>query len=214
MIAIQPMVRGINHSRPDPDLIKSAAEILRNKGIVVAPTETRYGLLASIDSNDALQRLFNLKRRQATLPTAIFVGHRTEIKKFGVENDVSKKLAEEFLPGPMTIVLKAAVSYSAPIVSNGKIGIRISSSAVIAGILEHIDFGLTATSANLSGGDEKATISEIVNLFGSGVDLYLDAGSLTGKPSTVVDCSGDKYMILRIGAICESDIFRCLVGIA
>ena len=214
MIAIQPIVRGINHSRPDPDLIRSAAEVLRNEGIVAAPTETRYGLLASIDSNDALQRLFNLKRRQATLPTAIFVGQRNKIKKFGVENDVSKKLAEEFLPGPMTIVLKAAVSRPAPIVANGKIGIRISSSAVIAGIMEYINFGLTATSANLSGSDEQATISEIVNLFGSGVDLYLDAGPLTGKPSTVVDCLEDGYNILRVGAICELDISRCLVGTA
>lgn len=212
MMAILPTIRGINYSRPNPDLIGSAAEILRNNGIVVAPTETRYGLLASIDSNEALQRLFNLKRRQASLPTAIFVGHRHEIKKYGVENDASRRLAREFLPGPMTIVLKTAVSYSEPIVANGKIGIRISSSAVLAGILERIDFGLTATSANLSGGDEQETIAEISNLFGAGVDLYLDAGPLTGKPSTVVDCSGYNYNILRIGAICESDISRCLVG--
>ena len=206
-------IRIIDGSRPDPDLIRFAAEILRRKGIVVAPTETRYGLLGSIDDEEVLSKLFSIKKRGIGLPTAIFVRVNSYIKKFGHENEISRALAMRFLPGPLTIVLRAKVSYPAPIVVDGKIGFRVSSSPVISGIMEKLDFCVTATSANISG-DNSSTINDISSQLGIPVDLYLDAGPLAGKSSTVVDCSEDKYRILREGAISGSDISESLAGIS
>jgi L-threonylcarbamoyladenylate synthase len=209
----QPIIKVINQSKPDANLITLAADILNNHGIIVAPTETRYGLLASIDSDDAINRIFELKKRPRSLPTAIFVRSKEEIGRFGHINSVSACLSDRFLPGPFTLVLKAEAAYPAPVVVDEKIGIRFSSSPVVSSILSQTKSNLTATSANLSGDDEPVTIPEIVHYFGSGVDLYLDAGPLVSKASTVVDCSSENYRILREGIISKAEISTCLRGI-
>ncbi len=187
------------------------AEILNKGGLVVAPTETRYGLIARTDDVCAMERLFDLKKRDLTVPTAVFVRSRREIGLIGEENDFSRKLADRFLPGPLTLVLKARLAEHPPVVVEGKVGMRYSSSPVIRNILEQIDGNLSATSANLSGKAEPQTVSEIAALFGGEVALYLDAGPLNSPVSTVVDCSSGKdYHILRSGAIPAEEISRSL----
>lgn len=199
----------IDPVQPQDETIIMAADILARGGMIVAPSETRYGLLARYDDSDAVQRLFELKRRTPNQATAIFIHSRDEIGKLGIETEVSRRLAESFLPGPLTLVLKARPGLPEPIAVQGKIGLRISSSPVIARILDKGLPCLTATSANVSGQKEPATASEISELFGSAVDLYLEAGELSGPASTVVDCSGDDMTILRQGAIDETEIRRC-----
>jgi tRNA threonylcarbamoyl adenosine modification protein (Sua5/YciO/YrdC/YwlC family) len=93
-------------------------------------------------------------------------------------------------------------------VVDGKIGLRWSSSPVIDGLLRRLECPLTATSANISGRPDPESVEEIVSQFGDRVDLYLDAGPLTGPTSTVVDCSGEKPKILRDGAIPRAEIER------
>lgn len=144
------------------------------------------------------------------MPTAIFVRSFDEIQKFGEINITAQKIAEKFLPGPITLVLKAHEDYPAPIVIDNKIGIRFSSSEIIKQLLARTDFNLTATSANISGDDDPENIEEAVDEFGKNIDLYLDAGPLNGLASTVVDCSGETYKILREGAISEEDIKKSL----
>lgn len=201
----------ISKSRPDNKIIDQAARILDKGGIVVAPTETRYGLLGRIDNPDVLKKLYGLKGRQGRQPSAVFVRDQEEIFEFGCENKLSRTLAQQFLPGPLTLVLKDKSGYPEPIVVGGKIGIRFSSSLVIAKILNKVKFNITATSANISGGKELETIEEIAAVFRSNVDLYLDGGHLDSLPSTVVDCSCDTYKILRSGAFTREEIKKKIV---
>jgi L-threonylcarbamoyladenylate synthase len=204
-------IRDIDPLHPDRSLIILTAEILKKGGLVVAPTETKYGLIAQTDDVCAMERLFDLKKRDKTVPTAIFVHSRREIGIIGEENDCSRKLADSFLPGPLTLVLKARSAERPPVVVEGKVGIRYSSSPVIKNILEQIDGNLSATSANLSGTAEPQTVPEIAALFGGEVAIYLDAGPLRSPVSTVVDCSsGKEYRILRIGAISAKEISKSL----
>ncbi len=206
----QPRILRVDPVSPDGAILKMAADILEKKGIVVAPTETKYGLLTRSDDMSAVERLFSLKNRPTSQPTAIFLRSRTEIGIFGYESDISKRLADCFLPGPLTLVLKARPEYAGPIAVKGKIGLRISSSPLIAALLNLRPFNLTATSANLSGEKEPRSVSEIAARLGDEVNLYLDGGELSGSVSTVVDCSGNDYTVLRHGAISESRIKECL----
>jgi len=206
-----PYIREIDPLHPDRSLIILTAEILKKGCLVVAPTETRYGLIARTDDVRAMARLFDLKKRDKTVPTAVFVRSRKEIGIIGEENDFSRKLADCFLPGPLTLVLKACLAERPPVVVEGKVGIRYSSSPVIKNILEQVDGNLSATSANLSGKAEPQTVLEIAALFGGEVALYLDAGPLRSPVSTVVDCSSGKaYRILRSGAIPAEEISKSL----
>ncbi len=208
-----PKILKTDRAQPTENLIAVTAEILKNGGIVVAPSETRYGLLGRIDNVKTVNRLYDLKQRPETMATAIFIRSRNHIPEFAFETKISKKLAEDFLPGPLTLVLKNKSGYQAPIVIKNKIGIRCSSSVFIKKILSAVDFNLTATSANISSGDEPETIDEIADIFGADVDLYLDSGRLNSRPSTVVECLGDNYLILRAGAITEEKIIQNVAGL-
>lgn len=198
----------ISPREPERSKIRQAAEILMMGGVVVAPTETRYGLLGRIDDMSVIDRIYRLKRRDSNLPTAVFVRSRREVFELGCENRLSRILCEKFLPGPLTIVLKDRSGFPKPIVIDDKIGLRYSSSPVISRLLETVEPYLSATSANISGNAEPETVSEIAGLFGAGIDLYLDSGRLKALPSAVVDCSGDEYKILRTGAITDEEIVR------
>ena len=205
------MILKINPEHPDPAIIDRATGLLESGLTVVAPTETRYGLLVRADRQDRLEALYRLKNRDLNRPTALLVPDTDSISRLGRMNPAARILAERFLPGPLTLVLEAVESWPPPRVVDGRIGIRYSPLGVIRAILGIIDFPLTATSANISGQAEGETVEEIRAGFEDRVELYLDAGPLTGPVSTVVDCSGDTTVILREGAI-PSDAIRTAVA--
>lgn len=204
-------VQKISKSRPDNSTISKASRVLNDGGLVVAPTETRYGLLGRIDDITVLKKLYALKQRKLSLPSAIFVRDYEEMFEFGCESKLACLLAKQFLPGPLTIVLRDKSGLPEPIVTDHKIGIRYSSSSVITKILKKVTFNITATSANISGGGNLGNIEEIVKVFGDKIDLYLDGGRLDALPSTVVDCSSDKYKVLRTGAFTREEIKKKIV---
>ncbi len=203
---ILPNILRINPLIPETNIIQTAADILNREGVVVVPTDTRYGLAVRADMADVMRKVYDIKGRNAKNPSAIFIKDVECISDHAVETDISKRLAARFLPGPMTLVLRAREDRAHPAAYEGKIGLRISSSKVISDLLSSVSFDLTATSANRSGLADAETVKEIAEEFGEEVDLYLDAGFLDGPVSTVVDCSGDKAVILREGAISHEDI--------
>jgi len=177
---------------------------------VVAPTETRYGILARADRREILEKLYRVKAREINKPTSVLVARPEDAGRLGRFTELAKRLAGVFLPGPLTLVLAALGDWFPPAVVDGKIGIRCSSLPFVSGLVGAFEAPLTATSANRAGGAEFGNIDEIEREFGDKIDLYLDAGSLTGMTSTVVDCSGPEIVILREGAISRSRIEAAL----
>ncbi len=196
----------IDPKTPDRALIDRAAGLLRDGAVVVAPTETRYGLLVRADSQQALDRLYRLKDRPVSMPTAIFVGSTEDITEHAEINTVAEQVAAAFLPGPLTLILRARTPGNAPVVVDGKIGLRISSSPVIAKLVDVCDFPLSATSANRSGAPDSVSAEDVAAVFPEGVDIILDAGGLELPPSTVVDCAEGEVRIIREGAISREQI--------
>lgn len=190
----------IDSVNPDSTHLDRAADILLAGGLVVSPTETRYGLLANACNGDAVSRLCQAKGRDFNRAVAVFVDNIHSIREIAVLDEVAERLARTFLPGPLTLVLKATVNWPSPLVVDEKIGIRISTSPVISQLVRRIG-PLTATSANMSGFPDPVDVTEAREQLGKAVDLYLDAGNLSGPVSTVVDCSHGLCHILRAGAI-------------
>lgn len=206
-------IRKIDPLKPEPVLIAEAAEILKGDGFIVSPTETRYGLLARADKPEIFNNISALKKRSLNKPAAIFISDVNDIENWGILTPVSKKLAASFLPGPLTLVLTARPGITAPPVFNNTIGVRISSSPVVAALLQSVKFPLSATSANLSGRPEPETIGEIIEIFGPRVNLYLDSGRLSSLTSTIVECINNGWRILRRGAIPATEIEQAIKGI-
>ena len=208
---MSPNIRKIDNDNPDLAIIKEAADIINSDGVVVAPTETRYGLLARADKAAAVARIYNIKDRKKTSPLSIFVRNARQIGDLAEENEISRKLTGKLLPGPLTLILKAHQGIMPAVVNDLRLGIRYSSSRVIAALMMHVESCLTATSANISGEMEIDTVQEIAGVFGDRVDLYLDAGKLDRTSSTVVDCANDGYKILRVGSITEDEIQKAIM---
>lgn len=204
-----PVVR-IDCENPQGRLTDQAAALLLRGDLVVAPTETRYGLLARADDTESLRKLYRAKDRDRAAAVAIFVDSIEALDTYGVMTPSARRLAKRFMPGPLTLVLTAADGTTLPVESDGRVGLRVSSSPVVEAILEKVRKPLTATSANLTGHGEAETIDQVVEAFGSAVALYLDAGCLVGNVSTVVLCQGDRTELLREGALSAAGIASVL----
>lgn len=200
----------INVDGLPPALLERAVKALSAGDLVVAPTETRYGLLARADDAAALAKLYHAKGRKSGTPVAVFVDDVTALGAHAVMTASSDVLAARFLPGPFTLVLKAAPDNDWPVVNDGWIGLRVSSSHVVQALVESTQFPLSATSANKSGGPEAETIDEVYDALGDEVALYLDAGRLSQAVSTVVRCDGEQVEILRDGAVSRGDVMAAL----
>ena len=200
----------IDCENPQDRLIDQAAALFLRGELVVAPTETRYGLLARADDTESLQKLYRSKGRERADAIAVFVDSIEALDAYGVMTPSARRLARQFMPGPLTLVLAAADETTLPVVSDGRVGLRVSSSPVVRAILEKVRKPLTATSANLTGHVEAETVDQVVEAFGSDVALYLDAGHLVGPVSTVVLCQGERTELLREGAFSAAGIASVL----
>lgn len=205
IIAIDPI-------EPDPTIIDRAAALLVDDGIIVAPTETRYGLLTRADRPQNLQRLYRLKERDLKAPMAVFVKDKTMLAEQAQLSEAANRLARRFLPGPLTLVVNANGPDNPPVVNGGKMGVRVSSSPLIKALADRVNYPITATSANKSGRPDPTGIEDAIADFGDQVDLYLDSGELDGPLSTVVDCTRQPVLILREGALSREEIEETVRG--
>lgn len=193
--------------------IDRIAEQISANQVVLLPSETRYALIARADSADALDQLLALKGRPQQQPVSVFVESREMISDIAVETKCSRALSARFLPGPLTLVLNARKLFPAPVVTNGTIGIRVSSDPIIQSVVKKVKFPLTATSANRSGMIECTIVDEILAQLGTTRLLAIDDGPREGQTSTVIDARTERTLILREGAIRREEIEQVIESI-
>ena len=184
---------------------------LKDGNIIVYPTDTLYALGADIYNDDAVKKIFKIKKRPFTDPLPVAVSDYTEIDKIAYTNRVAERLSERFLPGPLTIILRKKFP-GLDTVTGGldKIAVRIPDNNIALHLLSR--FGpLTVTSANIHGEKTPYVIKEIKMQFRKNdVAEYLDDGRLDNKPSTIVDLTSKKPVIIRKGAIAENEILEAI----
>ena len=188
---------------PD-DVIETVAGILLEDGLMAYPTETFYGLGAVCFSGKAVCRIYRLKARDAGKPLSLIVSSLDMIETLAVgPPPVFHRLAGEFWPGPLTLVLKASPSFPARLAGPGHtIGVRIPSVPWLRRLVHEIGLPITATSANISGEGEISDPAEVLRTFNDKVDIIVDGGPTRGgQASTIVDITGPMPRILREGAV-------------
>lgn len=191
----------VDEKNPQPEIIERAAKVLQLGGLVVYPTETLYGLGANVMDMGAIQRVFEVKGRDRQKPVSIAFRDVAHAEKYAQFTKVSHKLADLFLPGPLTMVLPAKINLGEMFGEN-KIAVRISSHKVVQAILQKVKFPITATSANISGKADPICAQDSIDQIGETVDLILDSGKCEhSMPSTVVDLSEGEIVVIREGVI-------------
>lgn len=182
--------------------LEEVIEVLRNDGIIVYPTDTLYGLGVNPFKKEAVEKMFGIKKRPLDQPVSIAVYDISQIREYVELTDLARHTTREFLPGPLTILLKKKDPDSLPIVSSrNRIGVRILDHAVALPILK--EFGpITSTSANLHDRELPCDIEDAIEQLGDSVDIYIDSGRCRyGQESTVLDVSTDSPKIIRPGVI-------------
>lgn len=177
------------------DKLEEAARIIRQDGLVVYPTDTIYGLGADAFSDEAIRKVFEAKRRPYSQPISVAVADIEMIFGIARVDADALRFIEEFLPGPVTVVIPARSSIPSSLTGGtGMIGIRIPNHPVALRLVSLVDSPITATSANIHGARDPVTPDECHVPH----DLLLDGGRLPGTPSTVVDLKNRR--IVRRGA--------------
>ena len=197
-------------NEPDKDEgIKKAIEVLKKGRLVIYPTDTLYGLGCNALDESAVKRVFAAKRRPASNPLPIAVSDVEMMRQYAELPDTAEKLAEAFLPGALTIVLKKKNLPDALTGGLPEVGIRIPKSDIILRLIELFGAPITATSANISGNAPPVSAEEAVSQIEE-ADIVLDGGKLEkGVPSTVIDLTG-KPKILREGVIKRRDLEKVI----
>jgi len=193
--------------------VTDPVEALRAGKPVVLPFDTVYGLAAEPYREASTRRLYELKGRPATQPTALVAADLDYLLECVPElRGRSATLARQLLPGPLTLVVpNPAGRFRWLTGANAEtIGVRVPE---LTGpgreVLERMG-AVVATSANRPGEPDPRRLDEVPEEIRAGAAAVVDGGELPGAPSTVVDLTGDEPRILREGAVPAGEILRRL----
>ena len=185
------------------DDVAALVQVLHRGGVVACPTETWLGLLADARNERAVERVAELKGRPAYLPIALLLPNADAMAEVAAESlsAASRSLVEQYWPGPLTILVKAAPTLSPRLVRDGKVGVRVPGPSPAADLARAFGHPLTATSANRTGEPPLRSIDELPATLREAVDAAVPGLSPGGPPSTLVDATTEPMQILRTGAI-------------
>jgi protein-tyrosine phosphatase len=202
-----------------PAILDRALAVLARGGGVALPTETVYGVAASLHSPEALDRLSNTKDRDQAKPFTVAVRDEADALAWAPGMSfLARRLARRAWPGPMTLVVEVEQAASGKAASlpglqqqrvcpQGWIGLRSPAHDLIQGLLARWEAGLALSSANRAGEPEAKTAQQVIAALGERVDLVIDDGpSPLGTASTVVRVHDDTWTILREGVFSSDDV--------
>ncbi len=194
--------------------LEAAVEVLREGRILIYPTETFYGLGVDIFQPEAIDRLFELKGREASKAVSVLVASVSDAEALVDSWDpLTRRLAERFWPGPLTLVLPASNRVPSRLTGgNSWIGIRVSSHPLTGELLRYFGGAITTTSANPSAEPSATRVAQLEKYFGERSDLFLlEGGDLPdSKGSTVLKVEAGELKPLREGEIPITKIQRAI----
>jgi L-threonylcarbamoyladenylate synthase len=191
----------------DPSAIETALKILDKGGLVAIPTDTVYGLAAPVNNSRSIERLFKVKGRDFNKAIAVLIAGPEQISTLTNNfNPTARNLVKHFWPGALTVIVTKNPDLPCILSPLPTIGIRMPAHAFVISLLEQSG-PLATTSANKSGAANPLNLKDVLIQLDGSIDLVLDGGQTAGGiPSTVVDCTQIKPVIVRQGAISSEEI--------
>ena len=181
----------IDLKNPSISSVEKAVSVLKKGGVVIAPSDTCYGLMCDIRSRKAVEKIYKVKQRDKSLPLSINVNSDLLNRYVNISED-QKKIVKKYLPGRYTLILPS--SNLVPNYINNfteTVGIRIMECVYIEQVVKKLNSAVITTSANVSGKSVKYKFSEVLSeLENSRIDLAIDGGKLEGQsPSKIIKVS-------------------------
>ncbi len=175
-------------------------KLLKNNGVGVLPTDTVYGLVCSVFSQEALDRLYKIKERDSNKPPVVIIADITDLEKFEAEiTPVHLDFMKRFWPGKITIIFKISKKFEYLDKGLG-LAVRLPADESLRYFLRQTG-PLATSSTNIQGLPPARNIFEAQNYFGDKIDFYEDGGELESLASTLVDLRNNQIKILRQGEV-------------
>lgn len=191
------------------DAIDKAAQVIKNGGLVLFPTETVYGIGANAFDDDAVKKIFVAKGRAQDNPLILHISDMKMLEEIARNiSELEYKLMETFWPGPFTIILDKKSNIANEATCNGDtVGVRMPSNRIAYELIKRANVPIAAPSANISGKPSGTNIDDIIGELEDKVDYIINGGdSDIGLESTVVRVVNNEIKILRPGKITKEDM--------
>ena len=177
--------------------IEEARKALRNGKLLIYPTDTVWGMGCDPSNQEAVDKLFELKGKKQNGMSVMF-SEKKHIYDTCNTNKKAKKIIEEFLPGPVTLILKSKKEFAKGVMRNGNLGVRIPLNKTSLKLTKELP--IITTSVNLHGDEIAKNLDEAKLIFGNNC-IYLDGEKPKGIESTIINLTNDEPEITRIGAL-------------
>ncbi len=192
----------IHPDNPNPRLIRQAAEVLRDGGIVVYPTDSSYALGCHLDDKNAVTRIRQIRGLDEQHPLTLMCRDLSEISRYAQVGNGQFRLLKNNTPGSYTFILKATKEVPKRLQhpKRSTIGIRVPDHSVALALLEELDEPMCSTTLILP--DDEGPLNDaeqIRDLLEKQVELVIDGGAVGVDSTTVIDLTGDVPVLLRRG---------------
>lgn len=188
--------------------IDKLEKVLRNGGLAIIPTDTVYGIIADATNENAIRKVFDIKKRTYDKPLIIMVSNLEMLTKYVDKiSDLEKKIIEKYWPGRLTILFKKSKLVNGLINNNGDyVGIRLPDNKEIVKLIDKLGVPLVSTSANISDNGTATSIDMMGEELLNKIDYIYDGGEIIALPSTIIKADKGNIEYLREGDI--ADIIR------
>jgi L-threonylcarbamoyladenylate synthase len=198
----------INPNSADLDIIKVASMYIRRGGLIIYPTDTLYGFGVDIQNEEAMNRLYGVKRMKRDKPVSVLARDAAHIEELlGGLTPQQAHFIEKLTPGRVTLILPVQrKSQIKTLQKLKKIGFRIPDHEVSRLLVQYSKSAISSTSVNISSEDNISDVTEIEHQFGRKVDLFLNAGNISSVGSSIIDTTTKPPALVREGDISISDL--------
>lgn len=193
----------------DKNLLKACKSALFSHKIICFPTETVMGLGVLFNDEEAYNLLNKVKQRREDKPYTLMLGDKDEIDKYAYVDKRIKSVIDKFLPGSLTLLLKAKENVPGYVTHNtGIIGVRVPSNKETLELLQYVEIPLLVPSANKSGEKPALNDKEAYEIFKDEVEVIVPGSSFSGTPSTIIDFTKDKPLLIREGNLSFEEVMK------
>lgn len=194
------MLFSINSQNPQMRLIRKAAEILRDGGVVIYPTDTAYGLGCDLFNKKGIEKIYRIKRRSEKQPFSFVCADLKDISRYARVSDYAYKTMKRLLPGPYTFILEASRLVPKIILPKRQTtGIRVPDNRICLALVGELGQPVISTSVKGDDGELMTDPAEMEKKFRHCVDLVIDGGIQASGQSSVINLVDDRTEVIRIG---------------
>jgi tRNA threonylcarbamoyl adenosine modification protein (Sua5/YciO/YrdC/YwlC family) len=190
----------IHPENPQGRYLKAAADVLRDGGLLIYPTDSVYGLGCNLFNKNAVEKIYQIKGNDKRNLLSFICPDLKGISEYAYVSNTAYRVMRHLLPGPYTFILNATREVPRILLEKrNTVGIRVPNNVVCQALLSEFGKPIISTSATLPGQNFLSDPDEIAAIFIHKVDMFLDSGPGGLEPSTIIDFTQDEPAIVRQG---------------